>query len=449
MDAHLIDSAIYGHNWATAESQALFSERARVSRWVQVVKALAQAQAALDMIPSASADAIATIDADTLDMAAIAERTRATSHSTLGLIQVLQDHLPQAAREHVYYGATVQDISDTAASMEIVALAEATWRDLWSIEGLLLDMAAAHRTTSMLGRTHGQPGAPISFGFKAAGWADEVGRSLVRLQGGRDRWGVGQLAGAVGVLGFHGPTGLELRRRFCAQLGLGEPLISWTSARDRLAHFASVAAIAATSLQRIANEIYNLQRQELGELAEASSETTVGSITMPHKQNPENSEQIIVLGRLIRSAAATLTETMAGDHERDGSTWKTEWIVLPQLGHHLLATLSLSLALLQGLTVNEDRMGANLSRYGVADSQELLRRLSARIGKHRAQQELGRIYRTARQTGRPVVELLSLVATTDELDGLDVPALGSAPAMVDAVVAAGRRRRLHESEKWT
>lgn len=444
MDASLIDSTIFGTNWATPESQALFSERARVSRWVRVVQGLASAQASLGIIPLQSAQAITAIDADRLDLEAIAEGTRATSHSTLGLIQVLQQHLPEEAREHVYYGATVQDVSDTSAALEMVAVAELMWRDLRAIEDLLLRMAEDHRSTPMLGRTHGQPGAPISFGFKVAGWVDEIGRSIERLAGARARWGVGQLAGAVGVMAFHGSHGPELRRRFCAELDLAEPRISWTGTRDRLVEFGYTSATAATALQRIANEIYNLQREEIGELIEGSNAETVGSITMPHKRNPENSEQIVVLARLVRSGAAAIAENAAGEHERDGSTWKAEWLLLPHLGHHVLAALRLSTALLQGLTVDVERMEANLHRYGVADSQELLRRLSARLGKHNAQHELGQLYKTARETGQPVADLLGSIATDEERQGLDVPALGSAEAMVDSVIEAARRRRAAE-----
>ncbi len=449
MDASLIDSRIFGHNWATAESQSMFSERTRLRRWLVVVAALADAQADLGIIPASSAAAIAAIDADQLDIDAIASGTRRTSHSTLGLIQVLQDMLPVEVREHVYHGATVQDVSDTAMSLEVREVSAAVWRDLSAIEGSLIDLAERHRTTPMLGRTHGQPGAPISFGYKVATWADEVGRSLDRLRDGGRRWHVGQLAGAVGAMAFHGADGPALRELFCGKLGLDTPLISWTTARDRLAEFAATLAVAATTLQRIANEVYNLQRGEIGELAESTNPSTIGSITMPHKRNPENSEQIVVLGRIIRALASTITDAMAGEHERDGATWKGEWLVVPQLGHHMLASLSLSIALVDGLVVNERRMRDNLDRFGFADSQELLRRLSIRLGKHRAQDELGRAYRTAADTGAPINELLAAIATEDELSGLDEPALGSAPTMVDDVVTALRARRANKDPSWT
>lgn len=448
MDAHLIDSQIYGHGWSTAESHELFSESRRVARWVAVLQALAVAQIDLGIIPGPAAQAIAALDADRLDLAAIGAETRRTGHSSAGLIRELQAHLPESAREYVYYGATVQDVSDTSAALELADLGSLLWRDLRHIEAGLLESAQQHRATAMIGRTHGQPGAPISFGFKVASWADEIARHIQRLRQARPRIIVGQLAGAVGVLGFYGADGPALRRRFCAELDLGDPGISWLSSRDRLAEFAGLSAMASSTLARMANEVYNLQRQEIGELSEGTSSANISSITMPHKRNPEGSEQIVVLARLIRTSAGLLTETMVGDHERDGRSWKTEWAVLPELGHYLLAALHLSCRLVDDLEVDADAMASALGRFPALSSQELLRRLSPRLGKHEAQAELQRCFRQGRLTGVDVADLVAEIAEPAELEGLDHPALGSAEAMVDEVVRRATARREAEPEAW-
>ena len=448
MDAHLIDSAVYGHGWSTAESVTIFSERARLERWVYVLKALAATQADLGIIPEASARAIDGLDARSLDPDVLGAETRRTSHSTIGLVRELQSRLPEHAREHVYYGATVQDVSDTAAALEMRDVGGIVWRELRAVEGSLLDLAVRHRDTPMLGRTHGQPGAPVTFGLKAASWGDETARHVERWRQSRTRLLVGQLAGAVGALGFYGELGPELRRRFCERLGLGEPTISWLTARDRIAEFASNAALVSATMARMANEVYNLQRREIGEVAEAAAEATMGSITMPHKRNPERSEQMVTLARLVRSAAGVLTETMVGDHERDGRTWKTEWVLLPELSHYLLAQLGLARGLAASIEVDTEAMAANLETMGDFGSQELLRRLSARLGKHRANDELQQAYRTARLSGRPLTEILAQVASPAELEGLDRPETGAAAAMVDAVVAAATGRRSAETDEW-
>ncbi len=446
MDAHLIDSQIFGHQWTTPEALAIFAEEARVARWIDVLIALAEAQAQCGIIPEQSAVEIRRLRHARLSIGDIAQRTRQTSHSTLGLIQVLRTLLPEDAAEHVYYGATVQDVSDTARAIELRSVAGLMWRDLWETEGMLVDLASRHRDTPMVGRTHGQPGAPITFGFKAASWADELSRHLRRLEAGRDVWMVGQLAGAVGSLAFFQERGLALRAAFCARLGLDEPAISWTSARDRLADFANIAAVAASSAARIANEVYALQRREIGELAERTNPNTVGSITMPHKRNPESSEQIVALARMARAEAALLTETMIQEHERDARGWKVEWAAFPTLCHYVLACLSMTRTLVDGLEVDPQAMRRNLG-YG-SGSEHVLSLMSRRLGKHRAQALLQDAFREARETGKPATEVLRPLATPEESEALDMVDVGTAPEMVDRVVACARARRAAESPDW-
>jgi adenylosuccinate lyase len=356
--------------------------------------------------------------------------------------------LPANAAEHVYYGTTVQDISDTAQVLEIAEVGKLFWRQLWAIEADLLALAAQHRETPMVGRTHGQPGAPITFGFKAATWADEVGRSLERLDQGRDRWLVGELGGAVGVLGFFGEQAMPLRAAYCERLGLAEPAISWLTTRDRLAEFAQVLASAVNAMARIANEVYVLARAELAEVREPTASTTVGSISMPHKRNPEVSEQIVTLARLVRSSAGVLSETSIGEHERDGRSWKTEWAVLPELSHYALAAAGMTRTLVRDLEVDPVRMLANLRSTGTASSERLLSVMSARLGKHTAQATLQDAYRVAIGSGLSLTAVLEGQIEADELAELDRFDTGAAAEMADEVVARAVRRRAREGASW-
>ncbi|HLQ54093.1 MAG TPA: lyase family protein, partial [Streptosporangiaceae bacterium] len=224
MSTRLTDSALYGHLWGTAETRAIFGEEGRLQGWLDVIAALARAQAAEGVIPSTAARLIGEYArAEKIDLDYAAQQTRATSHSTLGLIHALQAVLPDEAREHVYAGATVQDITDTWAAVAIRRSGAIVWRDLRRIEDLLLSLATAHRDTVLAGRTHGQHGSPVTFGWKAASWADEIRRHLGRLRDGAPRWLVGQLGGGVGSLVFYSGRGLAVRRRFCAELGLADP----------------------------------------------------------------------------------------------------------------------------------------------------------------------------------------------------------------------------------
>jgi len=447
----LSDSRQYAHLWGTPELEKILDERARLASWITILVALARAQARLGIIPQDAAAAIGSgLDAETLDLDLVAEQTRLTSHSTLGLIRALQQQLPTSAREYVYYGTTVQDLTDTWFVLVMRDVGEIVWRDLRAVEDTLLDHAEQHRDTVMLGRTHGQPGAPITFGYKAACWADELRRHLQRLAQARPRLLVGQLGGAVGTLGFFGTDGPALRREFCAELGLGEPDISWLTTRDRIAEFGTLLAMVATTLARFGNEVYELSRPEIGELREPLDPNAVGSITMPHKHNPEASEHLDTLARLARANAAVLVEGMAGAHERDGRAWKAEWIALPEICELAAVALRTALHLARGLRVDAEVMRASVARmHAQVSSERLLAGLAAREGKHRAQQLLQDL--TADDEGGDLAARIvsSGLATAAEIDTwVGAPATGAAAQMVDRLVAASRAARAGEPRQW-
>lgn len=452
MGARLTDSAQYEHLWTTPELAQLCDERARLQSWLDILAALARAQARLGIIPAAAAEQIGDARADALDLDFVAEQTRLTSHSMLGLIRGLQQILPETAREHVYVGATVQDVTDTWFALVMRETGALAWRELRAIEDALLRLAEDHRDTVQAGRTHGQPGSPITFGFKVASWADEVRRHLDRLAEGRPRWLVGQLGGAVGVLGFFAPHGRELRALFCAELGLADPGISWLSARDRVAEFGTVLATICGTLARIGNEVYELQRPEIGELREPTTAQTVSSITMPHKRNPEGSEHIDTLARLVRANVAVLVEGMVAGHERDGRAWKAEWAALPEACLLTGVALGLCRQLVSGLVVDADAMRRNLERHGDRlASEQILASLSPRLGKHAAQQLMHEVLAPGRRDVHDVVDALVAAGAATEDDRAAWTgswSVGDAAGMVDDVVARARAARAAEPETW-
>ena len=454
MGARLTDSEVYAHLWGTEELRGIFDERHRLQAWLDILTALAAAQAELGIIPAASAEAIAAVSADQLDLAFVAAETRRTSHSTLGIIRGLGPLLPPSAREHVYYGATVQDVTDTWTALAMRQVTAVAARDLRRIRAHLVELAERHRDTVMTGRTHGQPGSPITFGLKAASWADEVDRHLARLREGAPRWLVGQLAGGVGTLAFFGEQGLELRARFCARLGLADPGISWLTARDRVAEFGHLLAMVCATLARIGNEVYELQRPEIGELREPATPEGVGSITMPHKRNPERAEHLVTLGRLVRAQAAVLLEGMVGEHERDGRAWKAEWAAFPEACLLTGTALALAEGLLAGLEVDVAAMARNLAAArGATASEHVLAELAPSLGKHRAQALLQAALQDAASRGLPLEEA---VLASPDLHGtlyadalrswLATPDTGAAGAMVDEVVR--RLRAAVRTEGW-
>jgi adenylosuccinate lyase len=447
--SRLTESAVHGHLWGTDELRAIFAERARLQGWLDVLVALADAQAELGIIPPAAAEAIsadARIDAFDLDL--VVTETRRTSHSTLGLIAALQRVLPEHAREWVYYGATVQDVTDTWTALAVREVCRVTWRDLRRLEERLLALAEEHRDTVIAGRTHGQAGAPTTFGLKVASWADEIRRHLDRLREGGPRWFVGQLAGAVGTLAFYGDAGTALRERFCARLKLADPGVSWTSSRDRIAEFGSLLAFATGTLARIGTEVYQLQRSEIDELREPASAGAVGSITMPHKRNPEASEHLATLARLVRSSAAVLVEGVVAEHERDGRGWKAEWVVLPEACLLTGAALSLTLGIIEGLEVDPAAMRRNIGPF--SGSEQALALLAPELGKHRAQAVLQDVLAAGRTGGLSLADALRAADLLDDAlaERVAAPYVGAAGEMVDEVVRRARAARQQEPEHW-
>lgn len=451
MGARLGDSELHGHLWGTEEGRAIFDERARLAAWIRILVELAGAQADLGIVPRAAADAIAAgASIERLDVAAVAEETRRTGHSTLGLIEGLRRMLPADAAEWIYYGATVQDVTDTWTGLVAREVGAAARRDLQALESAALDLARRFRDAPMPGRTHGQLGSAITFGLKAAGWADELGRHVDRLTEGEPRWAVGQLAGATGNLAFFGPAGPDLRRRFCERLGLGDPGVSWTASRDRPAEFVQTLSMIAGTLGRIGGEIVQLQRPEIGELREPAAPGSVGSITMPHKRNPEIAEHLGTLARLVRANAGVVVEGMVQEHERDGRGWKAEWVAFPEVCLLTGTALALAVPMLRGLEVDEAAMLRNARR--VLASERLLAALAPAMGKHRAQVRLQELIAGASAAGGDPAAAVAAASDLREVLGAEALAeilatvdTGSSAAMVDGVLARAAARAARRS----
>ena len=444
--AHILDSVVYEHLWTTPESRERFGERGRMQAWLGIVAALARVQAEVGLVPEAAAEEIeATADIDGFDLEEVAAGTRESGHSTLGIIRAWQRRLSPAASEWIYWGATVQDVTDTWTGMVMRHVLDDTDAELARLERALVALAREHRETIALGRTHGQPGLPITFGFKVAVWLAEVRRHRERIAQARPRLAVGQLAGAVGTCSFWGDHGLELQRRLCERLGLAAPDVTWLTARDRVAEFTTLLALVTGTLAKIGHEIYALRRPEIGELAEATRPGVVGSITMPHKRNPELSEHLGTLWRVVRGAAALALEGVVHEHERDGTAWKVEWAFLPEACLLTAAALRFGVELVEGLEVDRERMAANVAAHGgYVQSEPVMRALTDRLGKHRAHELVYQASMRGQAEGVTLREALGADATiaaelsAEDLDVLLDPVTAARPAiaLVDRVLGA-------------
>ncbi len=445
MSVHPIDSRVFGSAWGSDELRPLFEDAGRTRGWCEVLAVLAEEEAAVAIIPpDAAAEIARVLRGEPVDLDDVRRTTAETHHSLLGLIQVQARRCRDGAGEWICYGATVQDVTDTWYALTLLKVADVAERDLSILEADLLELARVHRSTPMLGRTHGQAGLPITFGYKVAVWVDEIRRHRARLGELRPRLGVGQLAGGVGTLSGYGPRGLELQARVMARLGLGVPVISWTSARDRFAEFVVWLALVTATLDKIGHEVYNLQRSEIGELAEPAGAGDVGSITMPQKRNPERSEHLGTLARLVRRDADMLLEAMVGDHERDGRSWKMEWVAIPEACVAAGAALLLARELVAGLEVHADAMLRNLEAWHEESAAEAVMLALARVtGKQTAHARVHAAAARARATGRPLrdelgddPEIGGRLPESDLERLLAAPSTGLAEALVDRVLDA-------------
>ena len=449
---HITDSRFHGGRYATPASRRIFCDVCRVQRWLDVEAALALAQAEVGLIPSDAARRIAAAArVEHISLDGFEEGIRRTGHSLVALLHELQSACEGGAGEFVHHGATTQDVQDTGQMLEMRDVLDEVDAGLARALGRLVPLARAQRDALMVGRTHAQPALPTTFGFKVAGWIDELLRHAERLDAMRARVLVAELSGGVGTMAGFGDRGPELLARFAARLGLGVPLVGWHVARDRVAEFVATLAMVPATVARIADEVRTLARPEFAELREIWEPGAIGSSTMPHKRNAlsEACEQAVVLARLARTMAPLGLEAMVAEHERDSRGLRLEWVAVADVSHYSLAALAVLPEILGAFTVDRARMAAHAGAVAEAlCSETLMLALARKVGKQSAHALVYELSQHAQQDATSLREVLAarndLAPYLDaaELDAVFDPSrhLGCATTVVDAVVSRAERR---------
>ena len=367
--------------YGRAPVRSLFSRGARLERALKVEAALAAAEAELGMVPQDAAEAIAgAADLSHVSVERVDALERTLRHDVMAITRALAEAAGPAGR-WVHFGATSADITDTALGLELKESAEILRQDLTDLATTLVDLARRHRATAEIGRTHGQHGVPISFGYKIAVGAAEVVRHRHRLDELLPRLAVGKVSGAVGTGAGFGRHAAEVEAGVMRRLALtADEAPTQIVGRDRIAEFTNYLALVAATAERLSTEVRNLQRSEIGEVAEPFDEThQVGSSTMAQKRNPTVSENITSLARLVRAFALPPLENMVQWHERDLANSANERIVLP---HAIVLTDDLLTKLRDvfgGLRVDAERMAEEIARSGgAAMTESLLLALTSR-----------------------------------------------------------------------
>ena len=382
--------ALFEDAFGTAEMREVFAEERYIEAFMESEAALARAEARAGLIPEKAAAGITeTASLEYLDIDAVEQRVAEIDLFTVAIIETWKDAIGDAG-EYIHWGATSQDIADTAMILLIREGFAIVERDLRAVRDELADLAAEHAETPIIGRTHHVHAIPTTFGLKAATWLDEVERGLNRLDELRERLFVIEFFGAVGTLASLGKSGLEVQEYLAEELELGVPRTAWFAARDRLAELTNVFATVASTLAKISRNVLMLGREEIGEVEEHVPEGMIGSSTMPHKRNPVRSERTVGLAAMIRGHAATMNAVTEAYDERDAGLWYVEYSVVPETFLYLSRALRNTTEVLDTLDVYPEAMSSNLNVHGgLVASEAVMMALAETIGRQSAHDIVG------------------------------------------------------------
>ncbi len=448
MGSTVFDSVLFRDMFGTAEMRAVFSDEALVGRYIEAEVALARAQARLGVVPK---DAAAAIEAAgksiTIDFDKLRHETEIVGYPILPLVHQLSAAAGEAGG-FVHWGATTQDIMDTANVLQIRAALDIVARDLREVRDILKAMAKTYRDTPMAGRTHLQQALPVTFGYKAAVWLSSIDRHIERVDQALPRILLGEFSGAAGTLASVGEGGLEMQKLFCEELGLHQPSITWHVARDGIAEAVTLLGLITGTLGKIATDVMLLSSSEFGEVAEPFVPGRGASSTMPQKRNAISSELMLAAAKAVRQHVATMLDGMIHDLERATGPWHVEWASLPE--SFLLTASSLANAkfMLGGLVVHEKRMLDNLDLTGgLIVAEAVMMAAAPKLGRQHAHDVVYDACRKAIEGGGKLADILvDVPEIVEALGGKDAirkhcdPAnyLGLCGPMVDRVLSLSK-----------
>jgi 3-carboxy-cis,cis-muconate cycloisomerase len=444
----VLDSFLFRDAFGTPAMREVFSDFSVLGRYAEVEIALARAEARCGVIPAQAAEAIAKrTDVAALDFDLLRRETDIVGYPILPLVQQMVKQCGEAGR-YVHWGATTQDIMDTALVLQVRAGLDIIEKDILALRGILADLSRRYRDTPMAGRTHLQQALPVTFGYKTAIWLAMFDRHAGRLQQLKPRVLIGQFAGAAGTLASLGDKGFDVQKALCEELGLGIPVSTWHVARDGLAEVVNFLALVTGSLGKIALDIMIMASTEFAELYEPFVKGRGASSTMPQKRNPISSELMLAASKAVRQHAGLMLDAMVQDFERATGPWHAEWIAIPESFVLTAGALHQAKFALQGLVVDEKQMAKNLGiSRGLIVAEAVMMGLAPAIGRQEAHDVVYDACRLANEKNMTLADALSadrqVSARIDRatIERLTSPNnyLGLAPEMVDRVLTASAR----------
>lgn len=409
MNSSVIDSRLFGDLFHVARMRELFTDAARIQRYLDVEAALARAQAKLGVIP---ADAGAHIDQVArqggIDTEQVIEETKLVGYPILPIVHALSTAVGEEAGGYVHWGATTQDIMDTATTLQIRDALDIVEAEVAQICTLLRTMATTYRDTPLAGRTHLQHALPVTFGYKAAVWLSMFERSSARLQDLRSRVLVAELSGAAGTLSSLGDDAEAVKQAFAEELDLGFSIVPRHTTRDPLTEIVCTLSLITGSLAKVATDVMIMAMTEVGEVAEPFVSGRGASSTMPQKRNPISCEVVRAAHRFVKESVSQMLDAMEADFERPTGPAHLEWHALPQAFVYASGALSQTAFMLEGLSVYPDRMRENLDRSsGLIMAEAAMMTLAPHLGRQQAHDVVYEACRNAEQSGRSLSKTLA------------------------------------------
>ena len=446
-NASIYDSVIYGNIFSSQDMRAIWSDQSRIQRYLDFEAALAKAQAKLGIIPQDACDEIVRhCRVEEMDFDKLRQVTEHVGYPVLPVVEQLTALCADGLGQWCHWGATTQDITDTTTVLQIRSSLELVDAKLTAISAALAGLAKAHRDTPMIGRSNLQQAVPMTFGYKVAVWLAGIERHRERLAQLRPRVLVGEFGGAVGALNSLGDRGLDVQAGVCAELSLGQPLISWHTMHDGFAETGTFLALVCATLGKIALDVKVMMATEIGEVQEPDGGGGRGaSSTMPQKRNPISCAYITGCNGVVRQHAAALLTASVADFERATGPWEIEWIVLPEIFCLSAGALDQAVFMLEGLVVHPDAMERNLHlTNGLVNTEAVMMALAPKMGRETAHDALSKIAIAVSQGKGSLIDLLSQdekiskVFDRGQLEKLIDPNnyLGQAGPMTDRVLAS-------------
>jgi len=444
----VIDSLLFRDAFGTAAMRDIFSDTALVARYVEVEVALAKAEARAGVIPSEAAAEIAKrADAASLDVELLRKETDLVGYPILPVVHQLVRQCGEAGR-YVHWGATTQDIMDTAVVLQMRDALKIVGDDIAALRSILTDLAKKHRDTAMAGRTHLQQALPVTFGYKVAIWLAMFDRHATRLDELKPRVLVGQFAGAAGTLASLGDKGFAVQEALCDELKLGVPASSWHVARDGFAEVINFLALVTGTLGKIALDVMIMASTEFAEVYEPFVKGRGASSTMPQKRNPISSELMLAASKAVRQHAGLMLDAMVQDFERATGPWHAEWVAIPESFVLTAGALHQARFALGGLIIDAARMKQNLDMSkGLIVAEAVMMQMAPHIGRQQAHDIVYGACRVVNEQGGTLAEALNAMPeVTKHFDKAAIarmtdPAnyVGLAPQMVDRAIASMKR----------